>query len=204
MAGIRPVVGILAGGRSRRMGADKALLEMGGETLLERTLRVAAEAGLEAAVAGRPAPPGPAHLVEAAAGPVRYGGVRFLPDETPGRGPLGGIITLLRSLDRPVLALPVDLGRLRPEALAWLAGEAERHMLADGVAVRDAEHRLQPLFSVYTPLVIPLAEKLLAEGRAAPREVLAAGRFRLLELPERFSGDLTGVDTPEDWAGLTK
>jgi len=194
------VVGVLAGGRSRRMGRDKATLEVDGETLLERTLRVAAEAGLEAVVAGRTGPVRPPHQ----AGPDDLSEVRYIPDEAPGLGPLGGILTLLRALERPILALPTDLAGLSSAALTWLAEEAERHMLADGLAVRDTERRLQPLFSVYTPLVLPLADRLLTDGQGAPRHVLTAGRFRMVDLPEVYAADLQGVDTPQDWERLRK
>jgi molybdopterin-guanine dinucleotide biosynthesis protein A len=187
-----PVVGVLAGGHSRRLGRDKAALQVAGESLLARTVRIARTAGLEVAVAGRTAD----QAGELLSGPSDL--LSCLPDEEPGLGPLGGILTLLRALDRPVLAVAVDLPRLSVEALAWLAGEGRLGLYADGLGVRDGEGILQPLFSIYTPLVLPLAERLLADGRRAPREVLMAGRFRLVTLPERFHDELTGIDTPAD------
>jgi len=187
-----PVVGVLAGGRSRRLGRDKAALRVAGEPLLARTLHLARAAGLDVAVAGRTA----GQVRELLGG--RVDSLSCLPDEEPGLGPLGGILTLLRALDRPVLAVAVDLPRLSTEALAWLAEEARLGLYADGLGVRDGEGVPQPLFSIYTPLVLPLAERLLADGRRAPRDVLMAGRFRLVTLPERFEGELTEIDTPED------
>jgi molybdopterin-guanine dinucleotide biosynthesis protein A len=187
-----PVVGVLAGGHSRRLGRDKAALQVAGEPLLARTVRLARAAGLEVAVSGRTA----GQVDGIVGGPA--GPLLCLPDEEPGLGPLGGILTLLRVLDRPVLAVAVDLPRLSVEALAWLAGEGRLGLYADGLGVRDGEGILQPLFSIYTPLVLPLAERLLADGRRAPREVLMAGRFRLVTLPERFHDELTGIDTPAD------
>ncbi len=186
------MVGVLAGGRGRRLGRDKAALRMTGEPLLARTVRIARAAGLEVAVSGRTTGQ-VGGLLGGAAAPLPC-----LPDEEPGLGPLGGILTLLRVLDRPVLAVAVDLPRLSAEAFSWLAEEAQRGIYADGLGVRDGEGVLQPLFSIYTPLVLPLAGRLVAEGRRAPRDILMAGRFRLVTLPERFRDALVGIDTPED------
>jgi molybdopterin-guanine dinucleotide biosynthesis protein A len=192
MEGPGVVVGVLAGGRSRRLGRDKAALRLAGEPLLARTVRVARAAGLEVAVAGR----SDEQVADLLGGPA--GSLACLPDERPGLGPLGGILTLLKALHRPVLAVAVDLPRLSVEAFLWMADQARLGLYADGLGVRDAEKVLQPLFSIYTPRVVPLAERLIAEGRRAPRVVLMAGRFRLVTLPEHLEGELAGIDTPAD------
>src|SRR5258705_3897791 len=68
---------VLTGGKSSRMGADKAFLEFDGRTLLERALEVMHEACDEVAIVGDPAKFG------------SYGVV--VPDLYPGCGPLAGI-----------------------------------------------------------------------------------------------------------------
>src|SRR5256885_453653 len=68
---------ILAGGRSSRMGADKAFLELAGKPLIARAVEVACEAVRDVKIVGDP-------LKFAAFGPV-------IEDVYRDRGPLGGI-----------------------------------------------------------------------------------------------------------------
>ncbi|MEO0323601.1 MAG: NTP transferase domain-containing protein, partial [Myxococcota bacterium] len=55
----RPLVGVFVGGRSRRMGRDKATIRVGPETLLARTVRVAARVGDVVLVGGDDETPTP-------------------------------------------------------------------------------------------------------------------------------------------------
>src|SRR5260370_33366300 len=72
---------VLAGGRSSRMGQDKALLTLGGEALVKRGVRKLSEVCAEVSISG-----GTEDL-------TRFGNV--IPDKNPGCGPLGGIVAAL-------------------------------------------------------------------------------------------------------------
>ena len=74
---------ILVGGRSSRMGSDKATLRLGGVTLAERLT----------AIAGEAFPGAPVTLV--AAGPEQFSDLPVVIDVYPDRGPLGGLHTAL-------------------------------------------------------------------------------------------------------------
>src|SRR5262245_19965620 len=77
-----PVVAILAGGRSQRMGRDKSMLVLEGRTLLERTVDVAREVSDRVFVVGRTqgGVDGPKRTPDAL--------LTYLADESPGQGPL--------------------------------------------------------------------------------------------------------------------
>ncbi len=101
---------LLAGGQSRRMGRDKALLLVdGGRVLWERQLDVLRSLG-------------PAELF--ISGPARPGfpyDVRLLEDERPGLGPLSGIVAALEAMTTPLLVvLAVDLPAMRADFLRGL------------------------------------------------------------------------------------
>jgi molybdenum cofactor guanylyltransferase len=103
---------ILAGGESSRMGRDKALLELGGVPLIQRTAR------LVESVAGTPTVIGNTEA-------YRSFGLRLIGDDWPGAGPLGGIATALRASDAPwSLVVACDLPYLTREWLDYLVARA--------------------------------------------------------------------------------
>lgn len=100
---------ILAGGQSTRFGSDKALHPLGEETLLSRTARVCAQAGLAVTVVAR-------H--------VRPGGLATLVEAEGPRHPLHGVAAALAAAaakgQRDALLVPCDLPGLLPEQLEQL------------------------------------------------------------------------------------
>src|SRR5262245_46707347 len=102
------VLGVLAGGRGRRMGGiDKARLRApdSGEPLLERLLRLGRDAGLRCVVIGGSAPQG----------------TPLLHDHPSGIGPIGGLAALLSYAgERAAIALACDLPYLTAALLARL------------------------------------------------------------------------------------
>jgi molybdopterin-guanine dinucleotide biosynthesis protein A len=96
---------ILAGGKSARMGRDKALLDWHGRTLLDHMT----------------------HLISAVADKVHVVGRDPLPDRVPGLGPLSGIATALETSSTDTnLVVAVDLPSLTEKFLQYLTSEAEQ------------------------------------------------------------------------------
>ncbi len=146
---------VLCGGRSVRMGRDKATLPFGAETLLQRVVRIVRPLVDEVVVvtaAGQVTPP----LPEA---------VRVVRDETPDQGPLGGLQAGLRAASADVLlATGCDVPFLQPALVALLfASIAE----AD-IAVADEGGFTHPLAAVYRRSVLPVVERLLGQARRRP------------------------------------
>ena len=73
---------VLAGGKSSRMGRDKALVQVEGITLLDRAIEQLRPHAKEVLVIGDPARYTPIHA-------------HVVPDDEPGNGPLGGLVTAL-------------------------------------------------------------------------------------------------------------
>ena len=108
---------VLAGGRSRRMGSNKALLPLAGRRLVDRAIDLLEPHVDETFVVGPPESFPALHV------PVR-------PDEIRQAGPLGGILTGLRHarFDR-CLVLGVDLPFLTGEVLERVLRASEGHEL---------------------------------------------------------------------------
>ena len=180
-------IAILAGGQSRRMGTDKAALEIGGRTLLERTARLALAANPSVLVVGR-ARPDDWPLAE----------VEFVEDAEAGLGPAGGLATALRSARTSVLALACDLPLLTEDALHWLIAQAEAKFGPSGLVTVNGGQK-EPLFSVYDPACLPLIEARLAAHRRSLHGVIEAGAFAFAEAPDWVAAQLANVNTPEEW-----
>jgi len=126
---------ILAGGKSSRMGRDKALLDFGGTPLI-----------LHIASVMRPLTDAPVVVGP----PDRYAilNQRVIADDEPGIGPLGGIVTALRDSREPWnLVLGCDLPLLTSEWLAYLIDRA----LASSVdaVVPQSAAGAEPLCAMY-------------------------------------------------------
>lgn len=183
-------IAILAGGESRRMGADKAVLEIEGMTLLERAARTALDAGLPTLVVGRPCPddwPLPE--------------VDFILDASRNCGPLGGLQTALHHAIGSVLALACDMPRLTADALLWLSGQASAQTCEHGLAILN-NGQWEPLFSVYTHASLPLIESRLAAGLLSLHGLVEAGEFGRADAPAWVAPQLVNINTPQEFANL--
>ncbi len=181
---------LIAGGKSTRMGRDKAELVFGGRPLWKRQLdTLAATQPAEIFVAGKcPAIPA--------------GGALIVPDEWPDCGPLGGIATALAHAQGPwVLVFAVDMPAMTPAFLAsLLAGVAK----SGRGAVPMLGGRWEPLAAVYPVAALPIARRLLGERRLAMAAFIEAARdAKLLDAVAVVEGSralFENLNTPEDWA----
>ena len=178
---------ILAGGKSQRMGTDKALLTVGGETLLARTVRVLRESGYEKiSVIGREA------CLE---------NLTFIPDAHPGAGPLAALATALAQAKDSVLVLPCDLPLLSVAAIDWLAAQEVGEF---GVVTTTPDGKHQQLFARYTKRLLPTLQDAIATGERSFKSLLSSSSLRFAAIPEPLAAHLESANDPESWQRLTK
>ena len=140
---------ILAGGKSTRMGADKAFVALDGRTLLARALDLARSLTPDVRIVGEAAK-------FAVFAPV-------VEDLFPGCGPLGGIHAALRASRAELnLILAVDMPFVPPALLPFLITRARSS--AAMVTVARAGGGWQPLCGVYRREFADVAEKALRDG----------------------------------------
>jgi molybdopterin-guanine dinucleotide biosynthesis protein A len=153
---------VLAGGRSLRMGRDKAGVELCGQPLLRRMLEKLWALGVRARVAGLREP------VDGIAGDV-------VADAHPDCGPLSGIETALSKSEAAlVLVLGVDLPLLETEFLRWMLRRAETSGAMATIPRLLGEP--QPLCAVYR-----------RELRPVVTDALDAGDYKVMMAVERAS-----------------
>lgn len=181
---------VLAGGRSCRMGQDKAaLVHPDGRTLVRRCHDLLVEAGCETvAISIR-------HDQEIPAG---LEGVELVRDPAgESLGPIVGMVSGMRlHPDADWLVVACDLPRLDVLTLTHLVDSklAGEHFLAYRSEFDDLP---EPLCTLYSPAVLPVLEEAQVADFRCPRKILIRGDCRLLEPVTPRA--LDNANTPEDW-----
>jgi len=180
---------VLAGGRSTRMGTDKAFLKLGDEFLLERQLRCLRETGAaELLVSGRPG--------------VNYSGfaVTVVYDHYPEAGPLAGLAAVLKAAFHPlVLVLAVDMPAMTPAMLRKILSPCTQH---SGCVPVD-QRQFQPLAAAYPNTLLATAERHLSKGQYSMHTLvtnsLANDMVQLLQLSPSERPHFINWNEPSDW-----
>ena len=142
---------LLAGGKSSRMGADKAFLNFDGRTLLDRALSVMDTVCDRVMIGGNPT-----KFAE-------YKSRTVIADIFPGCGPLGGIHSALVNSDAELnLMLAVDMPYVTAKLLSFIFAAAARHAMV--VTVPRVSEGLQPLCAIYRREFAVAAERALRGG----------------------------------------
>ena len=156
---------ILAGGRSSRMGRDKALLPIPGDeqiTFVEQLVAVLAPIGEVLLVA---------RDEERARDYASLQVVRIVTDQIAGGGPLMGLYSGLSAIhpaSTHALAVAVDMPFVQPTLVSYLLAQAKNDRLLMPV-VEDVP---QVLLAVYPHTILATIEELLRQGRRDPRSLL--------------------------------
>lgn len=180
---------VLAGGKSTRMGRDKAFLNLGGETLLARALKLAGTVTRDVWIVG--------DVKKFAA----FG--RVIEDVYPERGPLGGIHAALRSSAAELnLMLAVDLPFVDARFLHYLIGQAQESGAL--VTVARAGGGWQPLCAVYRRAFLEVVEPALRDGKNKIDSLFAGIETRVVDEAELIRGGFSpemfrNLNSPGDW-----
>jgi molybdopterin-guanine dinucleotide biosynthesis protein A len=189
---------VLAGGRSSRMGRDKAaLIHLDGRHLARRCFDLLQQAGCEMIVLSL------RHDQEVPPGFEDIANVVIARDpEGASSGPIAGMAAGMRM--RPEadwLVLACDLPRLDAATLSHLV--ASKQPEEKFLSYRSEFDNLpEPLCSLYAGEALPLLEEALASGRCCPRKVLIQNECRLLEPVTPRA--LDNANTPDDWDAAQK
>lgn len=175
---------ILAGGRSRRMGRDKATLPVDGQALFERVLGVLQ-------------PLFPAILIAGDRPDLCRPQVPCVPDLYPGSA-LGGLYTALQAAATPfIFVVACDMPFADPQLIRAILARREGH----DVVVPRTPSGLEPLFALYGKECLMPMRALLEAGRFRIYDFFPQVRVRYLdsaELPDGWERSLLNVNTPGD------
>lgn len=179
---------VLAGGRSTRMGQDKAALRVGARTQLEQAMALLAPHVERAFVSVRK---------DQHTDPLRTG-FEQIEDTRENLGPIAGIIAAQQRFPHCAwLVLACDLPLLDAATLACLLrARAPEHL---ATAFRSSHDQLpEPLCAVYEPGSRTAISDYVARGQHCPRRFLLQADVRLVDEPNPRA--LDNANTPEEYA----
>jgi molybdenum cofactor guanylyltransferase len=177
---------VLSGGYSKRMGRDKAAIEYGGVTQLERAVELARRLTPVVFVSVR---------ADQKDDPLRS---RFpqIVDRDADLGPAAGIRAAQQhDPDAAWLVLACDLPLLEETTLRLLIRQRDPARIA--TAFRSSHDGLpEPLCAIYEPAAAALLEREASQGHHCPRKFLINSDTLLLDQPDPCA--LDNVNTPEE------
>jgi molybdopterin-guanine dinucleotide biosynthesis protein A len=185
---------LLAGGRSRRMGSDKALLPLDGMPMVQRIAGRLREVTDE--------------VLLSAGDPSAYGFLQlpFVPDRFPDRGPMAGLHAAMLHTSRPrVLLLACDLPRVSAVLLRHAIRQANGFDIVVPVTSDGCPH---PVCAVYGRACLPTLERNLQAGdnrlvSLLDEPGLQIRRWHIAE--DGFSdAELSDIDHPQDFEALLR
>ena len=177
---------VLAGGKSRRMGQDKALLRHNGETQLGRAVRLLQQHLARVFVSAR---------ADQSAEPERARYSQIV-DRYADLGPLAGILSAMDSNPQVAwLVVACDLPNLDSETIRHLLDE--RSVTQPFTAYRSSVDGMpEPLCAIYNPPARRILDEMVAAGIHCPRKIMMRSDTRLIEA--RNPGALDNINTPDE------
>jgi molybdopterin-guanine dinucleotide biosynthesis protein A len=180
---------VLAGGENRRMGTDKAFLDIAGRPLIEHILQTLHDLF--------------PRIIIVTNSPDRYAAyaVSLVTDAYDKRGPLTGIYSGLReSRDEYNFIVACDMPFLQPRLISFMAGLAE----GNDVVVPSFDGFFEPLHAVYRRGILPVVEERIRAGDQRIREMYKSLRVRYITADEidRFDPgrrSFKNLNTPQEY-----
>jgi molybdopterin-guanine dinucleotide biosynthesis protein A len=185
---VAPLYGlVLAGGESRRMGQDKAILNYHGRSQLEWAFDLLTSACERVFISVRP---------DQQYEPTRAKLPRIV-DAKPGIGPIAGISAALDEHPQAAwLVLACDLPFLSKEALVHLSEHRDPQRIA--TAYRSShDHLPEPLCAIWEPGAREVVMQWIAMGKQCPRKLLINSDTQLIDQPDARA--LDNINTPDEF-----
>ena len=177
---------VLIGGKSRRMGNPKHLLEQDGLTWIERTVSLLRPRVEQVVIAG------------AGYVPASLAGVRRVDDVTELGGPLAGILAAFRCYPQVSwLVAACDLPDMQDGALQWLL-DCRRPGVLAVMPDLAADGRIEPLLAYYDRACRPLLEEMAATGQRRMNLLRDAEGVITPQPPLLVRLSWRNVNTPQD------
>ena len=184
---------ILVGGKSSRMGTNKAFLELKGKTFIELQIELLREMFDEIFISAN------------TSSEYEYLNLPIFKDVYPGKGPLGGIYTsLINSSSLHTFMLACDMPFVGPELIKHLKDLTKEY----DVVIPKSEKGLEPLHAFYSKKCIDPIKKSLDENNLRIISFFPHVNVKVVELGSlassaRFKDSIKNLNTMDDYKDVT-
>lgn len=179
---------ILAGGKSSRMGTDKALLDIKGENFIERICKELDF--FEEKIIAR-----------GSRSDIKDIFWDIIPDRYPERGPIGGLHAALFACKSDALfCVSCDMPLLQKTLAKELCGYMKEGV--DAVIAVTEDGRKHPLCGVYRKSMLSVLEEQILAGNNRMMATLDKMRVEYVTLDHRNSQQLKNINTPEEYMAI--
>ncbi len=185
---------ILSGGESHRMAKDKAFLEIDGELIIERILKVFKDIFDEIII-----------VTNTPEFYISYD-VILVGDVIEKKGPMSGLYSgLINSKRNYNFVTACDMPFLNRQLISFMMGLAGNN----DIVIPRIKDFLEPLHAIYSKSCIPFIEGYLKDGNSGLRELLGGCKVRYVEEEEIIQIDpdmksFININTPEEYDKITE
>ena len=185
---------ILVGGKSSRMGSNKAFLELKGKTFIELQIDLLREIFDDIFISAN------------TSSEYEYLNLSIFKDVYPGKGPLGGIYTsLINSSSLHTFMLACDMPFIGPELINHLKDLTKEY----DVVIPKSEKGLEPLHAFYSKKCIDPIKRSLEEDNLRitsffPHVNVKVVELENLNLSDCFKNSIKNLNTRDDYEDVTK
>ena len=185
---------ILVGGKSSRMGTNKAFLELKGKTFIELQIELLREMFDEISISAN------------TPSEYEYLNLPIFKDIYPGKGPLGGIYTsLINSSSLHTFMLACDMPFVGPELIKHLKDLTKEY----DVVIPKSENGLEPLHAFYSKNCIEPIKRELDENNLRIRSFFPQVSVKIVELgslasSDHFKNSIKNLNTMADYEDVTE
>ncbi len=184
---------ILVGGKSSRMGSNKAFLELKGKTFIELQIELLRKMFDEISISAN------------TSAEYEYLDLPIFKDVYPGKGPLGGIYTsLINSSSLHTFMLACDMPFVEPELIKHLKDLTKEY----DVVIPKSEKGLEPLHAFYSKKCIDPIKRSLNENNLRIISFFPHVNVKIVELDslassDRFKNSIKNLNTMDDYEDVT-
>jgi molybdopterin-guanine dinucleotide biosynthesis protein A/nucleoside-triphosphatase THEP1 len=181
---------IMAGGGSSRMGTDKSMLPIKGQSMIEAICEQLRDFFDEILISANEADK------------FAFLGFEVIPDKVPEQGPLMGIASALEaSANELNFVVACDIPKINPACVNRMLTEALESQ-ADIVVPTTGEEKYEPLFAIYRKSALEAINKTLSSGKRKITEVFTLCRVKHIELDN--TDWLVNLNTMADYEEFQK
>jgi molybdopterin-guanine dinucleotide biosynthesis protein A len=179
---------LLAGGKSSRMGEDKAFIKFRNLYLFEYSLSILKQFSND--------------IIISSSNP-RFDktGFRRVEDKIPGLGPISGLYSCLKEIKfESAIVLPCDLPKLSNKTIEILINNSTGF---DITIALNHQNIAEPLVGIYSSVLIPKLELMMKSGNYKVQDLIKSSTTNKVRISDASSDNFLNMNSPADLNSLT-